>query len=157
AQEGGAGKERRVKLMEGAGEGERVNTEVAAAFFGLGEERTTGAPFAAQVVIENTQTLANGSHIVDKQTGAVYRDSEGRLRREMPRKGEHEIVVISDPVAAVNYRLHMFQQTVVKYHLEPLTPGAGAERKVREMAEHREAEEREMKARANAAAGGSPR
>ena len=80
----------------------------------LGEKPIKGAPFSAQVVIENTQTLANGVHISNKATGMLYRDSEGRTRREQPRDGSPEIVLINDPIAGVLYRLHMFDQTVVK-------------------------------------------
>src|SRR5215468_1734907 len=74
----------------------------------------TGAPFSAQIVIENTRTLANGVHMSEKAAGAVYRDSQGRIRRDKPRDGETEIAIIDDPVSGVAYRLHLFQHTVAK-------------------------------------------
>ena len=77
-----------------------------------------GAPFSAQVSVENTQTLANGVHISNKSAGMVYRDSEGRTRSELPREGAPEIVLINDPIARVVYHLHMFQRTAVKMQYE---------------------------------------
>jgi hypothetical protein len=41
-----------------------------------------GAPYSAETVVESTQTLADGNRINRKTTGQVYRDSEGRTRRE---------------------------------------------------------------------------
>ena len=72
------------------------------------------APYSAQVVTETTQTLGDGNRIVNKSTASVYRDSEGRTRREQTIKavgpfataGEPaQIVLISDPVTGVNYSL----------------------------------------------------
>ena len=94
-----------------------------------------GAPFSAQIVVENTQTLANGVHISSKSAGMLYRDGDGRTRSEQPREGGPEIVLINDPVARVAYHLHMFQQTAVKVAFESHD---GDE----QMAEHRAAMER---------------
>ncbi|HZT59855.1 MAG TPA: hypothetical protein VFA21_14690 [Pyrinomonadaceae bacterium] len=41
-----------------------------------------GAPYSAQAVTESVQTLADGNRIVRKTTAQVYRDSEGRTRRD---------------------------------------------------------------------------
>ena len=46
------------------------------------EKSMKGAPYSAEAVIESTQTLADGNRISKKTTGLVYRDSEGRTRRE---------------------------------------------------------------------------
>jgi hypothetical protein len=46
------------------------------------EKATTGAPYSAETLVENVQTLADGNRIVRKTTGRVYRDGEGRTRRE---------------------------------------------------------------------------
>src|SRR6266540_1531860 len=47
------------------------------------ETRTLkGAPYSAEVVNEHTQQLADGNRIVERSTGRVYRDKEGRVRRE---------------------------------------------------------------------------
>jgi hypothetical protein len=73
-----------------------------------------GAPYSAQAVTETTQTLPDGNRIVNKSTAAVYRDSEGRTRREQTLRaigpfataGEApQTIFISDPVAGVNYAL----------------------------------------------------
>src|SRR5215211_7597266 len=46
------------------------------------ERAMKGAPYSAETVVEGTQTLADGNRINRKTTGRVYRDSEGRTRRE---------------------------------------------------------------------------
>jgi len=74
----------------------------------------TGSPFSAQVIVENTRTLQNGVHISESAMGALYRDGQGRIRRDKPRTGEAEIAIIDDPVAGTQYRLHLFQHTVSK-------------------------------------------
>ena len=43
---------------------------------------TPGKPYAAEAITESTQVLADGNRIVQKSTTRVYRDSEGRTRRE---------------------------------------------------------------------------
>src|ERR1035441_5970195 len=40
------------------------------------------APYSADVVTETTQTLGDGNHIRQSSTVKVYRDSQGRTRRE---------------------------------------------------------------------------
>jgi hypothetical protein len=73
-----------------------------------------GAPYSAQAVTETTQTLGDGNRIVNKSTASVYRDSEGRTRREQTLRaigpfataGEpSQTIFINDPVAGVNYAL----------------------------------------------------
>src|SRR4029079_18556222 len=49
------------------------------------EKAVKGAPYSAETVIESTQTLADDNRINQKTTGRVYRDSEGRTRREEDR------------------------------------------------------------------------
>jgi hypothetical protein len=64
------------------------------------------APYSADVVNESTQTLADGNRIVRKSTGRVYRDSQGRTRREDEREpGRPGIVSVSDPVAGISFSL----------------------------------------------------
>jgi len=46
------------------------------------EKAITGAPYSAETLVEGIQTLADGNRIVRKTTGRVYRDGEGRTRRE---------------------------------------------------------------------------
>src|SRR5258706_10629227 len=50
----------------------------------LGSERAVkNSPFSAEAVSESVQTLADGNRIVHSSTTKLYRNSEGRLRREM--------------------------------------------------------------------------
>ncbi|MGH9408937.1 MAG: hypothetical protein ACRD1V_05745 [Vicinamibacterales bacterium] len=46
------------------------------------ESPIKGAPYSADVIVESNQTLADGNHISHKDVGHVYRDSDGRTRRE---------------------------------------------------------------------------
>ena len=87
----------------------------------FGGKPIKGAPFSAQVIIENTQTLANGVRISHNASGMLYRDNEGRTRREQPRDGTPEIVMIDDPVAGAFYRLHMIDHTVSKLTIKQFT------------------------------------
>jgi hypothetical protein len=73
-----------------------------------------GAPYSAQAVTETTQTLSDGNRIINKSTATIYRDSEGRTRREQTLRvmgpfataGEPpQTIFINDPVAGVNYAL----------------------------------------------------
>jgi len=58
-----------------------------------------GMPYSAELVTESVQTLADGNRIVRRTTGRVYRDSEGRVRREEDRPSGTPTVSITDPVA----------------------------------------------------------
>ncbi len=64
------------------------------------------APYSAVEVNENTQTLSDGTRIERKSQTTVYRDSQGRIRRETP-----DQVTIWDPVAGVSYMLDPKTQT----------------------------------------------
>ncbi len=57
-----------------------------------------GAPFSAQAITESRQTLADGNHIVRKNTAVIARDSEGRTRREQILPHGESIVFVHDPV-----------------------------------------------------------
>jgi hypothetical protein len=70
------------------------------------ETRTLkGAPYSAEVINEHTQQLADGNRIVERSTGRVYRDKEGRVRREEDRTSGEPTISIVDPVAGVSYSL----------------------------------------------------
>jgi hypothetical protein len=75
----------------------------------------TGAPYSAVVVIESTQTLSDGNAINRKVQTNVFRDSQGRTRREttLPAVGPlaasgqpKTFIMIFDPVATTSYVLH---------------------------------------------------
>jgi hypothetical protein len=76
----------------------------------------TGHPYSAQTVTEMTQTLADGNRIVQRMEGAVYRDREGRTRREhtftgigpLPRGTAiqgRQVITINDVVTGRRYVL----------------------------------------------------
>jgi hypothetical protein len=69
------------------------------------EKATKGAPYSAETLVESSQTLADGNRINTKTTGRVYRDSEGRTRRETDRPNGADVISIVDPVAGVSYSL----------------------------------------------------
>lgn len=68
-----------------------------------------GAPYSAVEVTETNQVLADGTRIHNESQTTVYRDSEGRVRRETP-----DQVTIMDPVAGATYFLDPKAQTVRK-------------------------------------------
>jgi hypothetical protein len=82
----------------------------------------TGAPFSATETTTLTETLANGTHIVQKQEASTARDSAGRTRREQNLSsigpwstGDNKsLVFINDPVAKAHYVLEPDGQTAVK-------------------------------------------
>ena len=52
------------------------------------ETRTVkNAPYSAEVITDHMQQLADGNRIVEHSSGRVYRDKEGRVRREEDRPG----------------------------------------------------------------------
>jgi hypothetical protein len=95
-----------------------------------------GVPFSAVATSETTQTLADGNHITRKTQTNVYRDSQGRFRREvtLPAIGPltasgqpHSFVEISDPVAGTAYVLESEQKVARQM---PDSMGAGVRTKV---------------------------
>ncbi|HEY2930908.1 MAG TPA: hypothetical protein VGK99_04115 [Acidobacteriota bacterium] len=82
-----------------------------------------GVPYQAQATSEHVQVLADGNRISRKDSASVYRDSEGRTRREQnisaigpwAPAGEHlRMVFIIDPVADVSYILDPDRRTARK-------------------------------------------
>lgn len=103
--------------------GERVEL-LGFGFEGASEHQVVkGAPFSAVAVSETTQTLADGNRIHRTTQANLYRDSEGRTRRELtlPAIGPlaasgqtHSFTSIHDPVAGVNYVLEPDQKIARK-------------------------------------------
>jgi hypothetical protein len=60
-----------------------------------------GAPYSGEEVNETNQMLADGTRIHRENRTTVYRDSEGRTRRETP-----DSITITDPVANFTYMLN---------------------------------------------------
>jgi hypothetical protein len=81
------------------------------------------APFSADVTMESSQTLADGNRIRRTANAKVYRDSEGRTRREQavnlnglaPDANMQQMVFINDPVAGVSYSLNAKERTGTKF------------------------------------------
>jgi len=70
------------------------------------ETRTVkNAPYSAEVVTDHMQQLADGNRIVEHSSGRVYRDKEGRIRREEDRPSGNPSISIVDPVAGASYSL----------------------------------------------------
>ena len=86
---------------------------IVSARFGMMGPPVKGAPYSAEAVTEVTQTLADGTHINRQETYKIYRDGEGRIRRE---SGDQ--AWISDPVAGETYVLDTRQQTARKMPLK---------------------------------------
>jgi len=78
-----------------------------------------GVPLSAELVVIRETTLADGNKIHNESQSKIYRDAEGRVRREMgvdmpmPAMGpvKHSLTVISDPVAGVRYVLNPENKT----------------------------------------------
>ena len=98
-----------------------------------------GAPYTGQAVTETTQTLADGNRIVNRSTATLYRDSEGRTRREQTLKSisgmtsgnPAQTILISDPVAGVSYTLDPANKIARKngswqFQRTPAAAGAGS-------------------------------
>lgn len=73
-----------------------------------------GAPYSAQAITETSRTLSDGNKIKNKTNASIYRDGEGRTRREQELgavgpwavSGEpQQTIFINDPVAGINYVL----------------------------------------------------
>lgn len=68
-----------------------------------------GAPYSADEISESTQVLGDGTRIHNETRGKIYRDSEGRTRRE-----SGDTATIIDPVAGTSYKLNTKTMTVEK-------------------------------------------
>ena len=70
------------------------------------EKATKGAPYSAETLVESSQSLADGNRISSKTTGRVYRDGEGRTRREEERQERVPVTSRSTiPSAGIRYSL----------------------------------------------------
>jgi hypothetical protein len=78
-----------------------------------------GKPYSARSITESTQTLADGNRITQRNEAMVYRDSEGRTRREQTLReigpfhaGEPVTMInIHDPVTGKSYVLDPAEKT----------------------------------------------
>ena len=98
-----------------------------------------GQPYAAELVNESVQTLGDGTRISTKTSGSVYRDTDGRTRREETGTQSQKSITIFDPVASVSWTLSASGKTASKHSIrtppertytETRTTGPGPERAV---------------------------
>jgi len=113
-----SGQLEKVPLPPGANTFSFVNSE-----FVFDGKPIKGAPYSADAVTETTQVLGDGNRIVNRSTATLYRDSEGRTRREQTLKSiggvtsgalPLQTIMISDPVAGVSYSLDPSSRTAHK-------------------------------------------
>ncbi|HEX8638220.1 MAG TPA: hypothetical protein VF692_09170 [Pyrinomonadaceae bacterium] len=96
-----------------------------------------GAPFSAEGISESVQTLPDGNRITRSTTTKMYRDSDGRFRREgagggavtfngiVPVTGFPDTISIYDPVEGVRFMLTPSQKTARRFgNQNILTEGA---------------------------------
>jgi hypothetical protein len=83
--------------------------------FSFDSKTVKGAPYSAEAVTETIQTLGDGNRIIRNSSSKIYRDSQGRTRREQALKavgpwavsGEAPIMItINDTVAGLHYSLN---------------------------------------------------
>ncbi len=79
--------------------------------FGDGPEKVVkGQPFTAEIVTTHVQLLADGNKITNSTTSQLYRDGEGRTRREnsimlpgQQSKDAPKMIMINDPVTGTRF------------------------------------------------------
>ena len=88
----------------------------------------TGAPYTATATTETTQKLQDGNTIDRRMNSTLYRDGQGRTRRETTFTGigplaasgqPHTLVMIHDPVAGTGYVLHTEKKTAEQLPAHP--------------------------------------
>ncbi len=108
-------------MMHGPGPGGMMHD-------GIGEGKVvTGAPLSADLAVTRDTTLADGNRIHTENHTKIYRDADGRVRREIgfelntPATGaaKRSMIVITDPVAGKRYMLNPQNKTA---HVMPLAP-----------------------------------
>lgn len=101
-----------------------------------------GVPYSAQAVTESVRVLADGTRIVQKTISKVFRDKEGRTRREYTPESAGEsgaagsaitTVVIHDPVAGAVYLLNPADKTARRIRVsideQISSPGGAGEKR----------------------------
>jgi hypothetical protein len=103
-----------------------VEAQVGATMGGMAANRgepVQGAPYSGEAIVETSQPLADGSKLTRTTTTRMYRDSEGRERRETtldPQSGRTAdpqgapTVVIFDPVGGASYTLNVLQHSAIR-------------------------------------------
>lgn len=123
--------------MAFAGQQGEYNFTFIASELSFDSKVVKGAPFSADAVTESVQVLGDGTRITHTSTSKLYRDSEGRTRREQSLMGigpwagsedAAQTVFINDPVSGDNYILNTKTRTAakaaMKYTFTRTTEGA---------------------------------
>ncbi|MEO7272742.1 MAG: hypothetical protein ABI211_12150, partial [Vicinamibacterales bacterium] len=79
-------------------------------------KQTKGAPYSAEATTESVQVLADGNRIVTRSGTRIYRDSDGRTRREQLNAAGTEAMAIniSDPVGGNSFVLDPASHTAYR-------------------------------------------
>ncbi len=97
--------------------------EMISSGYSVAGKLVTQAPYSAESITEMVQTLPGGNRIVRENTTMIYRDSQGRTRREQQLEaigpwataGETaKMIFIHDPVAGVHYVVNPQDQSARK-------------------------------------------
>jgi hypothetical protein len=84
---------------------------------------TTGRPYTAEATTEFVQVLGDGNKITRKAVVRIYRDGEGRTRREeLGTDGAVRLISIYDPVAPTTYVLDPATRTARKSAVRVMLP-----------------------------------
>ena len=95
--------------------GDSVNFRFMSSEMHFDSKIVRGAPYSAEAVTESIQMLADGNRITRTSKASLYRDSEGRTRRDQTlnhigpwatANEPEQTVFINDPVAGTHYVLN---------------------------------------------------
>ena len=110
-----------ITVLLGVAASAQTAPKVIAEISANADRAVKGAPFSAEAVSESVQTLADGNRIVRRWTNKLYRNSEGRFRREgsgLPGSvlgaglAVDSSTVILDPVAGSRFMVDSLSKTV---------------------------------------------
>ena len=87
---------------------------------------TPGRPYSAEAVTESLQVLGDGNRISKRSITRVFRDNDGRTRREQTGPAGNETITIWDPVASTSFTLDPATRTAFKSGLLALKTTATA-------------------------------
>jgi hypothetical protein len=118
-----------VPLVEGGRDGTPNTLSFTTPDAAFERKVVKGSPFAAESVTEHVQRLGDGNRMVRRSTAKLFRDSDGRTRREhaLTRGGvtaasdgqEPRLIVINDPVAQIEYLVDTSRGTLRRTRVSP--------------------------------------
>lgn len=95
----------------------------------FGIEAIKNAPFSGELLNECTQTLADGNRISQQTSSMIYRDGQGRIRREISVKTydringgyrENKTIQVSDQFSGQNFTLNPQNHTAITSTARPM-------------------------------------